>query len=90
MKYAGGIEEIRVGDIVNVDGLNGVIVCDYGNNIALDGCEVWLIKDELVGGGYLSTGFMVEAENAGFIYYPDEDVGAILKLYNRSVSFSSC
>lgn len=82
MKYAGSVENIQIGDVVNVDGLDGVVVCDYENNTALNGYEGWLIKDELVGGGYLSTGIMVETEKAGFIYYPDEDVG--IKLISSS------
>ncbi|ECC8925072.1 hypothetical protein DUQ00_23410 [Salmonella bongori] len=82
MKYADSVEEIKLGDIVRVDGLDGIVVCDYENNIALDGYEGWLIKDELVGGGYLSTGIMVETEEAGFIYYPDEDID--IKLISSS------
>ncbi|EEC0293615.1 hypothetical protein YV76_000945 [Salmonella enterica subsp. enterica] len=74
MKYSDTVKEIQVGDIVRADGLDGIVVCDYENNIALDGYEGWLIKDELVGGGYLSTGIMVETEEAGYIYYPNEDV----------------
>lgn len=82
MKYAGSIKMIKIGDIVRVDGLDGIVVCDYENNIALHGYEDWLIKDELVGGGYLSTGIMVETEKAGFIYYPDEDID--IKLISSS------
>lgn len=74
MKYTGCAEDIQVGDVVKIDGFNGVVVCDYANNIALGGYEDWLIKDELVGGGYFSTGIMVETEVAGFIYYPCEDI----------------
>jgi hypothetical protein len=74
MKYEDSTETIKLGDIVTVDGLDGTVVCDYENNIALNGYEDWLIKDELVAGGYLSTGIMVKTEKAGFIYYPSEDI----------------
>lgn len=73
MKYLDGSKDIQVGDVVKVNGVDGVVVCDYENNIALDGYEGWLIKETLVGGGNLSTGIMVDTKEYGLIHYPDED-----------------
>lgn len=73
MKYLDSGKDIQVGDVVKVDGVDGVVVCDYENNIALDGYESWLIKETLVGGGNLSTGIMVDTKEYGLIHYPDED-----------------
>ncbi|BBS36308.1 hypothetical protein ACJ9N4_01680 [Enterobacter sp. LM3] len=73
MKYVNGGKNIKIGDIVNVDGVDGIVVCDYENSIALDGYEGWLIKEELIGGGYFSSGIMVDTKDYGLIHYPDED-----------------
>ena len=79
MKYCNG-EEIKSGDIVIIKGIGeGRIVCDYDKRECLKGYESWLIDDELVAGGFLSDGVMIETKSLGFLHYPrqDEDISLI-------------
>ena len=80
MRYLQTGEMIVVGDLVMVEGnVRGRIVCDYDHRKCLDGYERWLTEEELVGGGYLSSGIMVETDELGFLHYPEE-VAEISKL----------
>ncbi len=59
MNYSSG-EPILIGDQVVVDGMAGVVVCDFDKREFLEGYEGWDMPDvEMVGGGTLSRGVMV-------------------------------
>lgn len=69
MKYANG-QTIRVGDDVIADGMTGVVVCDFDNRNFMDGYERWdLPTVEMLGGGIMSSGIMVNTAEAGLIHY---------------------
>lgn len=55
-----------------------MVVCDFDRWKCLEGYESWLNKEDLAGGGELSSGFMIETKELGFLHYADEDV-AILR-----------
>jgi len=74
MRYKSDGVEIKVGDRVLVDRkVHGVVVCDFDLWQCLDGYEKWLTKEELVGGGKLSSGIMIETKELGFVHYSEED-----------------
>lgn len=77
MNYVAGGKRIKIGDVIIADGMHGTVVCDYDNDESLEGFEGWLIKEELVGGGYLNSGVMINTDEFGFIYYGEEDEGLI-------------
>lgn len=79
MHYKSDGSEIKVGDHVFVEGdVRGVVVCDFDRWQSLRGYEGWLTKEELVGGGALSSGIMVETRELGMIHYAEADI-AILR-----------
>jgi len=71
MRYVETDQEISIGDRVVVGPSPGLVVCDFEKWVALPGYEDWLIKDELVGGGHLASGVMIETQQYGFIHYPE-------------------
>ena len=76
MRYRLSGEVICLGDCVVVEGdVSGVVVCDYDLQKCLAGYEKWLSNEELVGGGRLSKGVMIETKELGFLYYANEDEG---------------
>ena len=78
MKYASG-EMVKIGDEVIADGMRGKIVCDFDNRQFMVGYESWdTPTGEMVGGGYTSSGVMVETTEAGLIYYELGTVGVEL------------
>jgi hypothetical protein len=69
MKYATG-QMIKVGDEVIADGMRGVIVCDFDNREFADGYEHWDLPGvEMLGGGTLDSGVMINTVEAGLVYY---------------------
>ncbi|WP_322416346.1 hypothetical protein [Mesorhizobium huakuii] len=69
MQYETG-RTIRVGDEVIADGMKGVVVCDFDNREFAEGYEGWDMPGiEMLGGGTLSSGVMVETIEAGMIHY---------------------
>lgn len=69
MQYATG-QKIKVGDKVVADGMNGVVVCDFDNREFAEGYETWdMPTTEMLGGGTLSSGVMIETVEAGMIHY---------------------
>jgi hypothetical protein len=77
MNYSTG-EQMKVGDQVVADGMTGVIVCDFDNREFLEGYSSWDMPDvEMLGGGTLSSGVMVETVEAGLIHYENEGAGDI-------------
>jgi hypothetical protein len=77
MNYSNG-QQIKVGDQVVADGMAGRVVCDFDNREFLDGYEGWDMPTvEMLGGGTLSSGVMIETEAAGLVHYADEDKGII-------------
>lgn len=65
---------IKLGDQVLVEGnVKGIVVCDFEQQKCLEGYEDWLTKEELVGGGTLSSGVMIKTNELGFLHYPEED-----------------
>lgn len=77
MNYSTG-QKIKVGDQVVADGMAGHVVCDFDNRVFLDGYEGWDMPTvEMLGGGTLSSGVMIETEEAGLVHYAYEDKGII-------------
>ncbi len=69
MLYATG-QAMMIGDEVIADGMRGVIACDFENRLFLDGYECWDMPEvEMLGGGTLSSGVMIETIEAGLIHY---------------------
>lgn len=69
MRYSTG-EEMAVGHDVLVDGMSGVIVCDFDKRMFADGYESWDTPTvEMPGGGTLSSGVMVTTKKAGLVHY---------------------
>lgn len=70
MKYATG-QTMKVGDVVIADGMSGVIVCDFDSREFAQGREGWDMPEvEMLGGGKLDSGIMVETAEAGLVHYP--------------------
>lgn len=69
MKYPTG-EMIKIGDRVIVDGMEGVVVCDFDSREFLAGFGDWDMPDvEMLGGGKLDSGAMIKTVEAGLIHY---------------------
>lgn len=68
MFYYNSTQKIEAGDNIIVDGMNGVVVCDFDGKKALAGFSGW-IDIELLDGSKLSQGIMVQTEVAGLIHY---------------------
>lgn len=76
MKYATG-HVMKIGDEVIADGMPGVIVCDFDQRQFVTGFENWDIPTvELIGGGTLACGVMIETQEAGLIHY-EKGIGNI-------------
>ena len=74
MKYTDSGKKINAGDLVFVENrARGLVICDYDDWVCVPGYERWLTKAELVGGGTLSSGIMVESKELGFIHYSQDD-----------------
>jgi hypothetical protein len=77
MNYRNG-EQIKVGDQVTADGMTGVVVCDFDNRAFSEGYAGWNMPDvEMLGGGALSSGIMIETIEAGLVHYEGEAIGDI-------------
>ena len=77
MRYSSG-QPIMIGDRVTVDGMTGIVVCDFDNRAFLAGYAGWDMPDEeTIGGGTLSSGIMVKTTEAGLIHY-EQGSGNIL------------
>ncbi|WP_315388970.1 hypothetical protein [uncultured Stenotrophomonas sp.] len=76
MNYVSDGRRIRIGDSVLLEGDKGVVVCDYDQWECLSGYEDWLTREELVGGGFLSSGVMIETAGVGMVHYrgPDDEI----------------
>lgn len=71
VRYISG-QMMRVGDEVVADGMPGVIVCDFDNREFAEGYGDWDLPEvEMLGGGTLSSGVMVNTLEAGLVHYPD-------------------
>jgi hypothetical protein len=70
MRYPTG-REMKVGDEVVADGMRGVIVCDFDSREFAKGYEAWDVPPtlEMLGGGTLSSGIMIETAEAGLVHY---------------------
>jgi hypothetical protein len=78
MYYESDGSEISLGDHVIVEGnVRGRVVCDFDRWVCLDGYEAWLSKKELVGGGTLSSGIMVETKEIGMVHYATDDAAIV-------------
>jgi hypothetical protein len=76
MHYVTDGTEINVGDRVLVEKtIRGTVVCDFDRKTCLAGYEGWLSEEELVGGGTLASGIMVETKELGMVHYALEDDG---------------
>lgn len=73
MRYTSGNRDIRIGDSVLADDAKGSVVCDFERWECVAGYEDWLTKEQMLGGGYLSSGVLVKTEDFGLINYPEED-----------------
>ena len=72
MRYSNG-QAMTVGDEVKADGMSGVIVCDFDNRQFLVGFEDWDMPTvEMLGGGKISSGVMVNTVEAGLVYYSEQ------------------
>lgn len=61
---------MMVGDEVLADGMSGLIVCDFDNRRFASGYEEWDIPTvEMIGGGTLSSGILINTTEAGLIHY---------------------
>ena len=79
MNYSTG-HKVKIGDRVVADGMTGVVVCDFDNREFLEAYAGWDTPDvEMLGGGRLTSGIMIETEEAGLVYYQDEGSGDIAK-----------
>ena len=48
----------------------GIVVCDFDTRTFLAGYDDWDTPDvEMLGGGFLSSGVMIETQQAGLIHY---------------------
>ena len=74
MRYKKDGTEIILGDQVLVEGnVPGFVVCNFDTWQCLEGYESWLTKEDLVGGGKLSSGVMIKTNELGFLHYAEED-----------------
>lgn len=74
MRYKANGKAIEIGDHVLVEGnVQGIVVCDFDGQQCLEGYGDWLTKEELIGGGTLSSGVMIKTNELGFLHYPEED-----------------
>lgn len=72
MQYANG-RLMKVGDEVIVDGMTGVIVCDFYNQEFVSGYEHLNPSPvDTTGSDIPSTGVMVKTIEAGLIHYGEE------------------
>ena len=56
----------------------GVVVCDFDNREFLEGYSSWDVPDvEMIGGGTLSRGVMINTTEAGLIHYENAEAGDI-------------
>ena len=77
MNYSTG-QKVKIGDHVTADGMTGVVVCDFDNREFQEGYEGWDMPTvEMLGGGTLSSGVMIETKEAGLIHYPQEHEGIV-------------
>jgi hypothetical protein len=77
VNYSTG-QRVKVGDHVIADGMTGVVVCDFDNREFLDGYEGWDMPTvEMLGGGTLSSGVMIDTKEAGLVHYPQEHDGIV-------------
>jgi hypothetical protein len=77
VNYSTG-DPIKIGDRVTADGMTGVVVCDFDNREFLEGYAEFDMPDvEMLGGGKLNSGVMIDTEEAGLIHYPQEDDGIV-------------
>lgn len=61
---------MHVGDEVIADGMSGVIVCDFDNREFADGYEISDDPEvEMLGGGKLDSGVMINTIEAGLVHY---------------------
>ena len=74
MRYISDGSEVCVGDHIIVQGMSGVVVCDYDRWLCVPGYESWLTKEKMADGSSLSSGIMVDTKEAGMIHYPDDNV----------------
>jgi len=82
MKYVNNGPGIAVGDSVLVEGdIRGVVICDFDNWQCLAGYEGWLTKEEMVGGGFLSSGVLIETAEIGIVHYalPDDEIALVAR-----------
>ncbi|MER9349995.1 hypothetical protein [Mesorhizobium sp. M0227] len=83
MQYATG-QTMKVGDEIIADGMRGLIVCDFDNREFAEGYETWDMPTiEMIGGGTLSSGVMIETAEAGMIHYV-QGSGVIDHISSRS------
>lgn len=55
-------------------------MCDFDNREFLEGYSGWDMPDvEMLGGGKLSSGVMIETEEAGLVHYEVQGSGVISK-----------
>jgi hypothetical protein len=72
VKYATG-QAIKIGDEVIADGMVGVIVCDFDDREFAKGYDKWNVPTiQMLGGGVLNSGVMIETVEAGLIHYTEE------------------
>lgn len=77
MNYSTG-QQVKIGDHVTADGMTGVVVCDFDNREFLDGHEGWDMPTvEMLGGGTLSSGVMIDTKEAGLVYYAEQNGGIV-------------
>jgi len=71
-------KQIRVGDHVVADGMNGIVVCDFDNRMFQEGYESWDVQDlEMGSGGKLSSGILIQTDEAGLVHYEDHASGEV-------------
>lgn len=77
MNYSTG-QKVKIGDRVTADGMRGLVVCDFDNREFLEGYEGWDTPElEMLGGGKLMSGVMIDTKEAGLIHYPEQDEGIV-------------
>ncbi|WP_156840365.1 hypothetical protein [Novosphingobium aquimarinum] len=77
MNYATG-RAIKIGDRVLADGMAGVVVCDFDHREFLDGHAGWDMPEaEMIGGGKLNSGVMIDTVEAGLVHYPEMTEGIV-------------
>ena len=71
-------QRLKIGDHVIADGMTGIVVCDFDNREFLPGYEDWDVPTlEMLGGGTLSSGVMIDTKEAGLVHYPQEHEGIV-------------